>query len=622
MSIKQTKWPAVLHRFATIEAADDCLDGENRTVNLSFSSEEPYERIWGIEILDHAPTSVRLDRLIDGGALLLNHDPDRQIGVVTAANCDSDKVCRATVKFSSSEAGQEIYQDVADGIRKKVSVGYRILKAVQEGTKADVPVFRVMDWEPFEISLVSIPADPTVGVGRSDDLPPPQQPLTNVIDLKKETLMSDQTIEVRQATEDATNQTLRRVTEILAIGKQFTKYDGDALAEKFIQENRTVEDFQKEMLQIVATKNPLPNPEIGMTKKDIKNFSFVRLINALSNPNDMKMQREAAFELELSQAARQHNGVSTTKGAGATIPYDVLANSLERDLTVAVAADGGNTVATNLLGGSFIDLLRHKLAITQVGATMLTGLTGNVAIPRQSASSTAFWVAENAAPTESQQTIAQVTLTPKTVGAFTDYSRRLLLQGAIDVESFVRNDLLQVLALAIDLAAISGSGSSNQPRGITNTVGIGSVAGGTNGAQVTWQNIIDLEAAVANANADMGNLAYLTNSRQRARFKAILQATNTAQFIWQGGELPVNGYRCAISNQVPFNLTKGTSNGVCSAIIFGNFTDLLIGMWGGLDLTIDPYTGSSAGTVRVVALQDVDINVRNVVSFAAMLDAL
>jgi HK97 family phage major capsid protein len=251
---------------------------------------------------------------------------------------------------------------------------------------------------------------------------------------------------------------------------------------------------------------------------------------------------------------------------------------------------------------------------------MLTGLVGNIAIPRQTGGATAYWVAESGAPTESAQAFDQVTMSPKTVGAFSDISRKLLLQSSIDIESFVRRDLATVLGLAIDLAGINGSGASNQPTGVLNVSGIGSVAGGTNGLAPTFAHIVELETDVAVANADIGSLGYMTNAAVRGKLKTTEKASSTGQFVWEGGEL--NGYRAKVSNQVPSNLTKGTSSGVCSAIIFGNWADLIIGMWGGLDLMVDPYTGSTAGTVRVVALQDVDVAVRHAESFSAMKDAL
>jgi len=253
---------------------------------------------------------------------------------------------------------------------------------------------------------------------------------------------------------------------------------------------------------------------------------------------------------------------------------------------------------------------------------MLTGLQGNIAIPRATGGATAYWVAESGSPTESQAAFDQVTMSGKTVGAFSDISRKLLLQSSIDIEGYVRNDLATALALAIDSAAIEGTGSSNQPTGILNTSGIGSVAGGTNGAAPTYANIVGLETEVAQDNADIGSLRYLTNTKVRGKLKQTYTNPTYGEIPVFGADGTMNGYGVAVTNHVPSNLTKGTASAICSAIIFGNFADLIVGMWGSLDLMVDPYTASSSGTVRVVALQDLDIAVRHPESFAAMKDAL
>jgi HK97 family phage major capsid protein len=256
---------------------------------------------------------------------------------------------------------------------------------------------------------------------------------------------------------------------------------------------------------------------------------------------------------------------------------------------------------------------------------VLAGLVGDVAIPKQTGGATAYWVGESGSPTEGAQTVGQVALSPKTVGAFTDISRKLLKQSSIDVEAFVRNDLTSVLALAIDYAALHGPGSGNAPTGIAATSGIGDVAGGTNGLAPAWSHIISLETEVAQDNADVGRLAYMSNAKVRGKLKATPRtATYGDIMVWEpnAGNTPVNGYPFYVTNQVSSTLTKGSSSGVCSAIFFGNWADLVMGMWGGLDILVDPYTGGTAGTVRVIALQDVDIAVRHAQSFAAMLDAL
>lgn len=602
----------------TLKVERAAISEDSRTVELAFASEAPYLRYYGYEVLSCDPQSVRLGRLMDGAPLLVNHDTCEQVGVVESVSLDGDRVARAKVRFGRSEDAEEIYQDVLDGIRTKVSVGYMVHKMQLTGKQDGEEVYTVTDWEPFEISIVSVPADNGVGVGRSAEIAEAVAEVKPVH--SEEKTMSEankdvQVIDRAQVERDVRSAELKRIDEIQSIGGQFARSGGTELANEFIRAGKTVDEFRAAMLEKVG-KQPVPTAEIGLTEKEARQFSFMRAINALANPGDRRAQEAAAFEREASEAAARAMGKTAQ---GIMVPADVM----RRDLVAGTPTAGGNTVATDLLASSFIELLRNRMALDKLGITVLSGLNGNVAIPRQSGGATAYWVAENNAPTESQQTIDQVTLTPKTVGAFTDISRRLLLQSSIDVEGFVRSDLATILALAIDSAGINGTGASNQPTGVLNTAGIGSVAGGTNGANVTWQNIIDLESAIATANADVGNMAYLTNAKQRGRMKSIQKvATYGDTFIWDGGTAPLNGYGAVISNQVPSNLTKGTSNGVCSAILFGAWNNLVMGLWGGLDLMVDPYTGSTAGTVRVVALQDVDFAVRHAESFAAMKDAL
>jgi HK97 family phage major capsid protein len=360
--------------------------------------------------------------------------------------------------------------------------------------------------------------------------------------------------------------------------------------------------------------------------------------------------------MECGRAAQAKRDGGDVRGkereAAVTIPIDVLARGIElmpgasaaaarmltqraqlganhyRDLVAGTPTAGGNLIATELLGSSFIELLRNAMVLDKLGVTWLRDLNGNLVIPGQTGGATAYWVGESGAPTESQQTIGQVPLTPKTVGAFTDYSRRLLLQSSLDVEAFVRADLAAIIGQAIQAAAINGSGADNQPTGLLNTVGIGAVADvGGNGSAPDYDDMVDLETAVANVNADVGTLAYLGNSRVRGKLRKTQEFSGTnGKAIWSKGRErgigDVLGYDAVVTNAMPHTLTAGTANGICSAIAFGNWADMLIGMWGGLDIMLDPYTGATSGTKRVVALQDVDIALRRVASFAVKKDAL
>jgi HK97 family phage major capsid protein/HK97 family phage prohead protease len=591
------------------------IDEDARTATLAFASETPYERHWGIEILDVTATSMRQGRLRSGANLLMDHDWKDVVGVVESVEIGADRVARAVVRFGKSARAEEVWQDVKDGIRRNVSVGYIIHKAQLVETKDGLETYRVTDWEPFEISLVSVPADTTVGVGRSAD---DAGDAPAAVESAPAAAASESEAQPTPISEEKAMTEAVEVVEQRNHAAEITKIaasipGGAELAMSAIQRGLTVEQFQREAIEKLASK-PVPTADIGMDKKEVKRYSLMRAINALANPTDANAQRAAAFEREVSDAVEQKLG---KQARGFLVPFEVQ----KRDLVVGTPTAGGNLVATDLLAGSFIEVLRNAMVLPGLGTQMLTGLVGNVAIPKQTGAATAYWVAESNAPTESQQTIGQVAMSPKTVGAYTEISRKLLLQSSIDVESMVQTDLAAVLGLAIQQAAISGTGTSNQPAGLLTLI-TPSVVGGTDGAAPTWAHIVELESDVAVANALVENMAYLTNAKVRGKLKTTSKVSGQNGFIWENGDTPVNGYRAAVTNAVPSNLNKGASTGVCSAIIFGNFRDLVIGMWGGLDLMVDPYTGSTAGTVRVVALQDVDVAVRYTESFATMVDAL
>jgi len=611
---KKIKSPII---YRSAEISREAVDTEARTVEFSFSSEAPVERFFGHEILDHTPSSVRLGRLQNGGPVLVDHDPADHIGVIESVSIDSDRIGRVRARIGRGARASEIFDDITDGIRRSISVGYRVHEMQLEKRGDGADVYRVTDWEPLEVSLVAVPADATVGVGRADTeeneitITNEDTPMTTETTLPTAEEKKAPVIDVREIERNARDTEVDRVRAIRKMGDGFHVRD---MADKAISDGMPAEAFRSKLIDHLEATRSVPTADIGMSERDVKQFSFTRAINALSNPTDQRAQKAAAFEFEASRAACEKAGRETR---GILVPADVL----KRDLSVGSTTAGGHTVQTDLLAQSFIDLLRNRSYMMQMG-TVLGGLNGNVAIPRQTGGATAYWVAEAGAPTESQQAFDQVTLTPKTVGAYTDFSRKLMIQSSIDIEAFVRRDLATVLAIELDRAALHGSGSSNQPTGIAATAGIGSVAGGTNGLAPTWAHIVGLETEVAVDNADIGSLAYVTNAKVRGKLKGTEKASSTAQFVWSDSGTPLNGYNAVVTNQVSSALTKGSSSGVCSAIFFGNWMDLVIGMWGGLDLLVDPYTASTTGTVRVVAMQDADIAVRHPESFAAMLDAL
>jgi len=708
-TLKRSRVEGTLHRILpatiTIRAAEPTADGAPAEegllrLHISVSSEIPYLRQswWDdpwIEVLGHKPGECDLSRFTSGaGVVLANHDrytavgdtPLASIGAIEGATLAGGRM-ESDIVISRREALKDLRQDIADGLVRNVSVGYIINERVlvRQGKDGEADEYRVTAWMPYELSLVDIPADATVGLGRSLDAPDPQNPqsryrvidldapsagantttslgersMTTVVDTPAAPTPATRTVEVQLTGPDPIVAERARVRDIAAIGRQFGMNE---LADQHAESGTSAEGFRSLVLDKLRDNGQLrtaESPEIGLSENEAQSFSFCRAFLAAQDPaNAAKI---APFEMECSRAAQDKRDKSDARikerdaRSALTLPADVLSRGLRvmpnqaaavartlmarvargsremqtfmRDLTVGAPTGGGNLVATELLGSSFIDLLRNAMILDRLGVTFLRDLNGNIAIPSQTGAASGYWVAEGSAPTESQQTIGQMPLTPKTVGAFTDFTRRLLLQSSIDVELFVRMDLARVLALEIQNGAFNGAGSSNEPTGLLNIVGLGSVAMGTNGGAPTYDMCVDLETAVANVNADVGNLAYVTNTKVRGKLRKTQEfASTNGKAVWTSGSErgigEVLGYDAYVTNTIPANLVKGTSGAACSAAIFGNWSDFVVGMWGGVDIMLDPYANATSGGKRIIALQDVDFNVRNVASFATAEDIL
>ena len=605
---------AELRRSASFDYAEAFRAGEgedSRSLEFSFSSETPVARWFGDEVLSHADGAVDLGRANDGAPLLWNHNPDQQIGVVERAWVDGEKQRgMVRVRFSRSALGEEKWRDVQDGVLRNVSVGYRINDATPirdgEGIVAT-------SWQPHEVSMVSIPADASVGVGRS--LQPEAaaqaatQPITTIPPVE-ETTFDLEAVRAQAAADERA-----RVASITALCRE---HKADDLTQGLIERGATEADAMRQVLEAIAkrsSKQPAQaatpaaaaqpvaggSSDIGLSDKEARSYSFLRAIRAQAFPNDRAAYEAAAFEREVSAAVEQQMGVSA-RG------YLVSNEVLQRDLTVGTASAAGDMVFTDGRPGSFIELLRNRLALDTLGVTMLTGLNGPVAIPRQTGGATAYWVAEKGALTESNPTVDQVNMTPKTLGAYTEFSRRLLLQSSIDVEQMVRNELATVIALEIDRAALYGTGTSSQPQGLKQVTGINTKDFAA--AAPTYAELVGMETEINADNADIGAMAYITNSTIYGGFKTTEKASSTAQFILEPGGT-VNGYPVVRSNQV-----------ASGDVFFGVWNQMLMGMWGALDLQVNPYALDTSGGVRVVALQDVDVAVRHPEAFCRGNDSL
>jgi len=580
--------------YRTIDLSrSEFVDEENRRVRIGVSSEEPVERSFGMEVLGHSPEDINMEFMESGRApLLLNHDMEKQIGVIEEFKLDQTaNRTIAVVRFGRSALAEEVFRDVLDGIRMNISVGYRVDKLTRMKEK-DESYYRA-SWTPLEVSSVSVPADQSrlVGVGRSKDIA--EKARIEIMEKDNKEINLD---EVRsESAEAAKKEFARNSKEIIDLAVKHNKRD---LAHQAISEGKSVEEFRSVLLDNISNDTPLETPkDIGLTEKETKRFSIMRAINAMANPTDRKAQENARFEFEASEAAQRSYGQTAQ---GIMLPDEVLRNWNQRDLS---AGSDGDLIGQDYRAGDFIDVLRNNSAVMPL-ATMLNGLSGDVKIPKKTAAaSAAFISSEGGAAGESELTVGNVSMSPKSLGAFTDITRQLMIQSSIDVENLVRNDLAQSMAIAIDDAALEGSGSSGNPTGITNTSGINTVSL-SSAAAPTFAEMVSMETAVRVDNALLGDLCYIVHPSNYGTLKTTEKASGTAQFVAANDE--INGYKAVVSPQLTAN-----------NYVFGNFNDLLVGMFGGLDIVVDPFTGSSSGNVRIVALQSVDVAVRHAVSFCA-----
>jgi len=357
-----------------------------------------------------------------------------------------------------------------------------------------------------------------------------------------------------------------------------------------------LKDLEKRM---TPRKTSLPGVDEGKEQ-----FSFMRAINAIVTGD----WQNAGFEKEVFENTRKRTAMSagSDTAGGYIVPSEYVAE--------------------------IIELLRAESIVMALGATSLTGLVGvPVELPKQTGGATAYWVGENSAITESALTVGQITLTPKAVAALVKLSNRLLRLSNPSIETMIRNDIGTVLALEIDRASLRGSGANTEPIGIANTTGINTVTIGTNGGAPTFDYLSNMQYELQLDNAFRGKLGYAFHPATR---KKLLQ-TKIAQYSGDtGGEYIIQpmvsdaqlqswmGFPYKMTTQIPITLTKGTATD-CTEIYFGNWAELIVGSWGGLEIMASKETSDAfeKNQTWIRIIQEVDVAVRHAESFCLINDA-
>ena len=625
---------------------------EENTYEFSFSSTYPVERSFGTEILSHDDGAIDFGRLNGGVApVLWNHNMDSVIGIVRNAYLDKEKKKgRAVVELSRNAKAQEVKRDIDDGILSSISVGYRILEMEEreiDGNNA----FLATRWEPHEVSVVASPAAPDVGISRGliDDNTMPSVEKQDILNSKRVYAASTDaqqpnskqqlTMEKEQLDLEVVRSEERKKaasaerTRIREINAMCSKRGFDDLAEQLVNNGSSVDSCRQAILERidakpVETAKPIEEQLSPQERKQYaKDYRLSAGIRGLIT-NDWS-DKASGFAREISQQIAKDSGKGTRSGS-LFIPYSGLVQ--RATYVTSGATTGGNIVATDLLADDFIEALRNTTVMVGLGVQTLSGLVGDVAIPRRSGvASTGFLSSETAALSQAESTFDQISMTPKTLGTLSKFSRNMLIQATPGIEDLVRRDISDGINLGIDLGILNGTGSSGQPTGIMQTSGIGSVAIGTNGGAITVDKLIDLETAIMedNAGVNADSISYVTNAKVMGAIKKLKTSggeylvNNNLQALGRGATpVAVNGYPLAMTNQVPSNLTKGSTSGSCSAVVMGDFSQAILGLYGsGIEITAgedsDDFAKNLVSVKGVVAF---DVAVRHAQSFAAILD--
>jgi HK97 family phage major capsid protein len=575
------KLKKIEHRQFIAELNRDPNSTDN-TIELSASSDTPYLREFGYEVLDHSQKSVDLSRMLANAPVLVDHMGD-QVGAVKKAWLEGNKM-RAVVQFSKSSRGQEIQQDIMDGIRTNVSIGYMVNKFTKQKQELDgIPVYKATSWTPMEISMVSVPADCTVGVGRSVDgndeivIDTEEEVIEPVLEIVEEVKAVEETSKTEEShiviDEETTVEPVALVEEEKSISLDITNEQAAVDADESSVQPAIHSHIQVlEKTNMKNNEEMVVNPNIALTEKEQKEYSLSRAIYNLSRGN------RSGFEFEVSQEIEKKSGETN----GLWVPTSMKA---QRALSIGSATEAGALTFT--APGEFVDYLRNRAVVAGLGASVMS-LPGKIALPRATSDNTANWVAEDGANvTAVSQSFDQITLSPKKMIAQTAYSLEALRVANFDIEMLTRTNMYNAFATAFDKAALQGSG--NAPTGLINLTGLQSGSHTPTASVLTYADAVELIKLVQESNADYGSLNFIMTPAIWASGKTTIKSGSTANFIISDDNT-LAGYGLAISN----NLTAGVLG-------FGNWNELILAEFGAIEIVVDPYTNAGSGKVVLTA---------------------
>lgn len=588
-------------------------------MRLSFpaSSETEVERWFGTEVLSHDSKAVRLDRIAGGAApLLFNHNWSDPVGMVTGGRVKDGRLYVDAQLFDTARAA-ELAKMIEGGLRN-VSIGYEIHEMTEDAKKQ---IYTATRWEPLEVSIVTVPADASVGLGRVAESESKPVRLVRAVSEPAARaaspgapVMAENQVAAGQAvadpkivvTEDHSNrptpvqleQQRKQAIRNLAKANQCD----ERYVDHWITTGASLETVADDLLKIQQERGDKGSRTfLDMTPKETQRYSLMRALRAAQNRDWTK----AGLELEANKEISKRLSKLPRAETAFFVPLDVMMRDRQpqgyavRDMTAAGVSGSNYLVGTNLMAGSFIDLLRNTSVALRMGVQRMSGLVGNVTIPKMTAGNTAYWLADETTQiTESQPTIGQLSLAPKNVAALTELSHQLMQQSTPDAEQLVLDSIARDIGLAVDLGILRGSGASGQPTGIATTGSIGAFTG----TSLAAAGLLDAQADVAAANALNDGCGYVTTPAVAALLMARpeLPTTGTTR-MWLGN----------MREGSIFGMPAMSSAQMSSAtMLFGWWPSVILAEWGVLELMTNPYSDFTRGLSAVRGWYTCDVGVR------------
>jgi len=591
------------------------VDFEKLEISFSCASSYPYAREdhetkrYFVERLICNDEAVDLTRLNGGASVLKNHDTDKVLGKIVRAWIEGEVLC-VRIRFRTDNMSRDLFADLANGTVPNVSIGYTVEHYNEYTDEAGNLVRDVDKWTAYEVSVcVGIPADPTVGFYRNFELDHARNKTLNkeanmakrADETPKETEMSPEEMKARIAELESENEALKKACNDGKRECGDKPEDGPENKSCGGEADKEIRSMVLELKKRIDSMTPANNRSLvvpNIKTSGEREYNIANVLTALiGGEADISFERERSAELYESMNMRPSR-------TSIMVPLDgfrsVLEDRINRREMNSMTGSAPGLVAQQNLPTMFIDYVRTRIGVKN--ATFIAGLTGGpVTIPVQTSEAQVAWISGTTASPGTNQAVSattvqvgDITLTPHKLGAYVPIGLDLLLQGNPSATNIAVTSLMNAVARKLGTTMLKGNASDPTITGLATATGV-QTAVIANIASATWNQITNLIGKVEGLEYN-GPQEFVMSAGDKATFKSIAKGSYGSGFICEDGF--IDGRYVNVDG----SLSSGD-------IYYGDFSNIFVGQWGGIELMLDPYTQSLSGTVNVIVRLVCDIGI-------------